>query len=29
MPRAWSIMHILNNEPLDGREAPKSTMEIL
>jgi uncharacterized protein YjcR len=26
---AWSIMHVLNNEPLDGREAPKSTMEIL
>ena len=26
---AWSIMHILNNEPLDGREAPKATMEII
>jgi len=26
---AWATMHTLINEPLDGREAPKSTMEIL
>jgi hypothetical protein len=26
---AWAIMHILNNEPLDGKEAPKATMEII
>ncbi|GAA0672748.1 uncharacterized protein YjcR [Sphingomonas insulae] len=26
---AWSIMHVLMNEPLDGKEAQKSTMEIL
>jgi len=25
---AWSIMHILNNESLDGKEAPKGSMEI-
>lgn len=26
---AWAIMHVLINEPLDGKEAPKATMEIL
>lgn len=26
---AWSIMHVLMNEPLDGKERQKSTMEIL
>ena len=26
---AWAVMHILNNEPLDGKERPKATMEIL
>jgi len=26
---AWATMHILNNEPLDGKEKPKGTMEIL
>ena len=26
---AWSIMHILLNEPLDGKEKPTSTMEII
>ncbi|WP_079731753.1 terminase large subunit domain-containing protein [Novosphingobium mathurense] len=26
---AWAIMHILMNEPLDGKEAPKGTMEII
>nr|WP_245842584.1 terminase family protein [Sphingomonas laterariae] len=25
---AWATMHILMNEPLDGKERPKSTMEI-
>ena len=25
---AWATMHILNNEPLDGKEAAKATMEI-
>jgi hypothetical protein len=25
---AWALMHILINEPLDGKEAPKATMEI-
>ena len=26
---AWATMHILMNEPLDGKEAPKGTMEII
>ncbi|MBB6191525.1 uncharacterized protein YjcR [Sphingobium wenxiniae] len=26
---AWATMHILMNEPLDGKEKPKGTMEIL
>lgn len=26
---AWATMHILMNEPLDGKEQPKATMEIL
>ncbi len=26
---AWAIMHVLNNEPLDGKERPAATMEIL
>lgn len=26
---AWACMHILMNEPLDGKERPKATMEIL
>jgi len=26
---AWAAMHILLNEPLDGKEAPKATMEII
>ncbi|HEX8583072.1 MAG TPA: terminase family protein [Allosphingosinicella sp.] len=26
---AWSLMHILINEPLDGKERPKGRMEIL
>lgn len=26
---AWAVMHILNNEPLDGKERPKATMEII
>ncbi|MFT3967089.1 MAG: terminase family protein [Sphingobium sp.] len=26
---AWATMHILMNEPLDGKEKPKATMEIL
>lgn len=26
---AWATMHILMNEPLDGKEKPKSTMEII
>jgi hypothetical protein len=26
---AWSIMHILLNEPLDGKERPVATMEII
>jgi len=26
---AWSIMHILLNEPLDGKERPTATMEII
>jgi uncharacterized protein YjcR len=26
---AWAIMHVFNNEPLDGKEKPKATMEIL
>ncbi|RJF92972.1 terminase large subunit domain-containing protein [Sphingomonas cavernae] len=25
---AWAIMHVLINEPLDGKERPKATMEI-
>lgn len=25
---AWAVMHILNNEPLDGKEKQKTTMEI-
>lgn len=26
---AWAVMHILMNEPLDGKEKPKGTMEII
>ena len=26
---AWAIMHVLNNEPLDGKEKPVATMEII
>ncbi len=26
---AWSIMHVLMNEPLDGKAAPVATMEIM
>ena len=26
---AWATMHILMNEPLDGKEKPRSTMEII
>ena len=26
---AWSIMHVLMNEPLDGKAAPVATMEII
>jgi uncharacterized protein YjcR len=26
---AWATMHVLNNEPLDGRERPKATMELI
>lgn len=26
---AWAVMHILNNEPLDGKERQKAKMEIL
>lgn len=26
---AWALMHILMNEPLDGKEKPKGSMEIL
>jgi len=26
---AWATMQLLNNEPLDGKEKPKATMEIL
>ena len=26
---AWAVMHVLMNEPLDGKEPPKATMEIL
>ncbi|HEX7856050.1 MAG TPA: terminase family protein [Sphingobium sp.] len=26
---AWATMHILMNEPLDGKEKPKATMEII
>ena len=26
---AWSIMHVLSNEPLDGKAAPVATMEII
>ena len=26
---AWATMHILMNEPLDGKEKPKGTMEII
>ncbi|HIQ17810.1 MAG TPA: terminase-like protein, partial [Novosphingobium capsulatum] len=26
---AWATMHILMNEPLDGKEKPRGTMEII
>ena len=26
---AWATLQLLNNEPLDGKEKPKATMEIL
>jgi len=26
---AWTTMHILMNEPLDGKEKPRGTMEII
>lgn len=26
---AWAVMHVLINEPLDGKEKPKGSMEII